>query len=499
MTHRLGTIFLTVLAFTATAGAAEPPTFDDDETLGAYLREYGTWAEANFEEVQRQANEESFPDLVGAAAQTADAIPKAVDTGSSAVERDALASFSSRFELGIDSIEAGDEEGSFVVKLNETRLPFGSLGLSAIVRQASPSEELLQAAPETDRKAIEGGIESRLGDLDDLTYSLRWGLERSSGPWRVGRRFELYQPVLERELAREVERLQKSMPEELVRLHSTCEIRVTKALGGDNWEAFTREDLVRLLGEEGLEDCLQAARWRQQHVVALDLNLNPLHLLGFLVDNQPQLVATLLVHDRDPLAGREGWEVKLEYEHGLCNLNKVLGSGGCGDGKPGLAFEELQDLEGPGNELATKAQKGHKLTFSLRYAERDEVDLDRTFGTGDSAVGLDLLLPEATEKSGKLQYSRNATWQPIKIDGETVFPKLHVSAEYTDVSDDPDLEDRLVAQLTYEIPLTASATLPLSLSYANHAEFLGDVDDEFSAHLGLTYSIKTKKKENGDG
>lgn len=74
-----------------------------------------------------------------------------------------------------------------------------------------------------------------------------------------------------------------------------------------------------------------------------------------------------------------------------------------------------------------------------------------------------------------------------------MYPKMHASTEYVDVTDDPKRKDRWVAQLTYEFPITETATLPLSVSWANHAEFLPDVDHEFSAHLGLSYSIDTLK------
>lgn len=493
MRLRLGTILLATLALATPAGAAEPPTFDRGETLATYLTRYSTWAETNQEAAEMEAKRESLDRLITPAARTADAIPQAVDPATSVVKRDGLPSFASLFDFGIDSIEAGDEEGSFVVKLNETRLPVGAIGISATVRKASPSKELLSAVAETSRKALEGGIDAALRDFDDVTYSLQWGLEKKGGPWRVGRRFDLYSGELEAQITTVVQNNLLSVPTDLIL--SVCEERATRALGGDNWGAFTRDQLSALMGEEELGKCLRAARSRELGIVELDRSLDPLHLLGFLTDNQPQLVATALIHDRDPLVGRDGWEVNVEYAHGLCNLNKVLNGTGCGDDLAGLSLAELADLQGPGNELATKAQKGHKLTFSARYTERDDLEVDRIFGTGDDAIALNILLPSATEKSAKFQYSRNGTWNPRTFGDTTVYPKLHLSAEYIDVPDDPKRKDRLVGQITYEIPLTEDAALPLSLSYANHAEFLGDVDDELSAHVGLSYSIDTGKSK----
>jgi hypothetical protein len=499
MSHRTGTVVLTLLTLAGPVLGAEPPTFEADETLATYLREYSVWLDespANLEAARQALAQQASWTSVSQAAQLVDAIPKAVDPATSAVERAGLPSFASLFDFGIDSIEAGDEEGSFVVKLNETRIPIGAMGMSATVRQATPSQELLAAVAESSRKAIEGGIEAQLQDLDDITYSVQWGLEKG-GAWRVGRRLDLYADELAGEISAIVlARMQdRRYGGPTVLVLSDCEERVTRALGGDTWQAFTREELKDLLGEDELERCLRAARSREEWVVNLDRVLDPLHLIGFLVDNQPQLVVTGLLHDRDPLAGRDGWELKLEYAHGLCNLNKILNGTGCGDREKRLTLSELEDLEGPGSDLAARAQKGHMFTFSARYAEKDELRVDRTFGTGDDAVTLDVLLPEATEAAAKLQYSRNATWNPRTLGEVTVYPKLHVSAEYIDVSDDPKRKDRLVGQITYEIPLTEDAVLPLTLSYANHAELLGDVDHELSAHVGLSYSIDTGKSK----
>lgn len=385
-----------ILLLSASARAAEPPVFDDDyENLATYLRAYGEWAEAN----PQTAREESRARIFAPVERTLEAIPYAVDPSSTQAERDGLPSFSSLFDLGIDSIESGEDEGSFVVKFNETRLPVGSIGVSATVRMASPSDELLSEVDETSKKAVEGAIDSRLEDLDDLTFSAQWGLEKSDGPWRIGRRVDLYSDELEPLIAAHVELLL----DERIRTVSDkpldeCRTTTVQSLGGDTWEAFNYQELLGVLGEERLERCLRYAREEEVWVAAFDQVLDPLHILGFLIDNQPQLVVTGQWHDRDRLAGRDGWEISVEYSHGLCNLNKILEGEGCGDEKAGLSLRELKDLQGKGSDLATRAQKGHKLTFEARYAERNEVRIDETFGTGDDAIALDLLLPEATEK-----------------------------------------------------------------------------------------------------
>lgn len=487
-------ILLLALGVAAPMSAQRPLFTADDVNLATHLREIADWAEAN-------PSGATTPDQVSgqivrtnvapAAAEALDAIPQAVGPIAPFIQRAGLPSFASLFDLGLDSIEKGDGEGSFVVKLNETDLPLGALGISATVREASSTKELLSEVSETSRKLLESAIDSRLGDLDDLTFAAEWGLEKTSGSWRVGRRIDLYLGTLERAIAE----MASTVEAENERLLQTCEESVGRRIEGDSWAALTRDDLEAILGEGRLEECVEAAEIREEGIVALDRRLDPLYTIGFLVDNQPQLVVTGLVHDRDPLAGRDGWEAKVEYTHGLCNLNKILNGTGCGDRDTGMSLAELRDLSAPGAKLSRNAREGQRFTFSARYAERDELRVSETFGSGDDAILLDVLLPKATERSGKLQYTRHILRNPRKFGDVTAFPKLHISAEYIDVSDDPKRNDRLVGQITYEFPVSEDVALPISLSYANHAEFLGDVDHELSAHFGFSYSFDTKKAE----
>lgn len=491
MTKRLVLVALIFSLAAATANAQKPPTFEENELLATYLTEYSAYLDSRPARLTDQA--------LTLVERTTSAIPQSVDAGGDSAARDENASFAPRLQLGIDSIEAGDEDGSFVVKWNQNEVLSGSLGVSATVRKTSAAGEILTQVDSTIRKALEGAIGAQLDDLDDVTLSVRWGYEGEIAGRQLGRRFELYERVLQEKLDGPLEELMSRTgglhSADLNETLTNCELRALGEQEG-NWGELTRSELENQLGED-FDGCLEAARARELAIVRLDKDLEPLHILAFLIDNQPQLVVTGLLHDRHELAGRDGWELSLSYEHGLCNLNHILGKTGCGDDEPGLDVEELAQLTGIGGKPGTKAQAGHKFTLTAKYAKRNRLLVDQVFGTGDDAISVKVDLPEAEEISGKLQYSRNATFHPVTVDGTQVFPKIHASAEYIDVSDDPQRRDRLVGQLTYEIPLTASATLPLSISYANHSKYLGEVDDEFSAHFGLSYSIKTKKKEGG--
>lgn len=69
--------------------------------------------------------------------------------------------------------------------------------------------------------------------------------------------------------------------------------------------------------------------------------------------------------------------------------------------------------------------------------------------------------------------------QPMRVD---------FVAKYENVSDDPTRRDRGVATLTITRQF-GNLTIPFGIVYANHPEFLGPVDKELSAHVGLKFNL----------
>ena len=70
-----------------------------------------------------------------------------------------------------------------------------------------------------------------------------------------------------------------------------------------------------------------------------------------------------------------------------------------------------------------------------------------------------------------------------------------LSVEWIDVQDDPLRQNRLVASLSYTLPIKTAggAGVPLTLVYADRSEFLGDPDHQLSAHVGISFDINRKK------
>ncbi len=136
-----------------------------------------------------------------------------------------------------------------------------------------------------------------------------------------------------------------------------------------------------------------------------------------------------------------------------------------------------------------------RFSFSLEYMEADEEKLDLSMVTvpeGETVTGdlANILVPEFEKLIVSAGYSRNfaaasTSQQPFRLD---------FVAKYEDVSNDPMRNDRLVATLTVTSKF-GGLSLPFGLVYANHSEFLTDVDEELSAHLGLKFDGFTGKKK----
>ena len=71
--------------------------------------------------------------------------------------------------------------------------------------------------------------------------------------------------------------------------------------------------------------------------------------------------------------------------------------------------------------------------------------------------------------------------------------RLDFVGRYENVSNDPMRRDRGVATLTVTRKFNG-VSVPFGIVYANHGEFLGDVDRQFSAHLGLKFDLGGLKK-----
>jgi hypothetical protein len=84
--------------------------------------------------------------------------------------------------------------------------------------------------------------------------------------------------------------------------------------------------------------------------------------------------------------------------------------------------------------------------------------------------------------------------QRLKLQASLAKPDLsdEVTKRLTDATA-ANVHDRFVASVTYTQKINAKLSVPVSLVYANHASFLGDVDRKLNAHIGIQFKLPTSK------
>ena len=73
--------------------------------------------------------------------------------------------------------------------------------------------------------------------------------------------------------------------------------------------------------------------------------------------------------------------------------------------------------------------------------------------------------------------------------------KLDLAADYEDVSNDPNRQDRGIVSLTFT-RMIGKMQAAAGIVYANHSEFLSDVNARLSAHIGLRIGMFNETGSN---
>ncbi|HWM94731.1 MAG TPA: hypothetical protein VN493_28520 [Thermoanaerobaculia bacterium] len=212
------------------------------------------------------------------------------------------------------------------------------------------------------------------------------------------------------------------------------------------------------------------------------LEANGVFKLASLMNNQPQAQLSATYHAREDVAGPDEISGELRYEYDFSSsLNDLRKE--CA-GKSGTGFFDC--YQAFINQASVKADTDHgdRLSISADYEET------RPFRFSLPEDGVDLNLEAATNLSITATYGRL-----LDLQGLGDSSRFDFSWTYEDVSDDPNRRDRSIASLTFSNRMLRSLGLSLGLSYANHAKFLPDTDEELSTHFGISYRMFSEEAE----
>lgn len=329
------------------------------------------------------------------------------------------------------------------------------------------------AATVTD-EALRRELTSQIDQTDEVIVDFRLSLQNDK--W--GRDFNHHLALLEGMQAEAMQATEKQVDKSAEGLEAAFEF--IDAQGGNPVDDKTFAEMLRndALAAQAVAHFEAFAGAEAAYKAAFESALNTAGFDRFkqLIDNQPQLVLTLGVRERDELVGQDEAFLGLRYEYGGANLNSFYDyrSRHC-------TMEQML----PCFKQFTAARKssidaGSRVAFSVEYKRRDDYDY--------SDHGLAVALEGQTSLVSQLTYGRYLDIGSANdiVQGRT---KLDLTASYEDVSDDPMRQDRAVATLALSQGTTAGLTLSFSLVWANRPEFRGDVDEELSAKVGLNYKL----------
>lgn len=425
--------------------------------------------------------------------------------------------------LGRDT--RSDDQGNLVVDLNFLLPGTGkdhNTQLQAIVAtDPQVSKDVLATLPESRRADDTKSLQESVGDLDDVTISLSYSPTRLG--W--GRGFRDYAATFDAlyessaatagavspnlsQLTDELEtiaddcaglksRLEQESSEwisdlsldEIAQLALTFERAELARLGtplpaGEvaspnrcpDGSAIVKR-MERTIFERAARDAADVADLRAR------LARHGLDRFGALVANQPQLVLSVVRRERADLVGADETSVKLAYEWSDANLNTVLSRScatvlaeGKSDGDCLARYAEGVET------LGSAIDRGRRFSIGGEYQEVGKRQV--------SLAALDrasLTFPGSHKLIASVSYSTF-----LRAAGGVEPVRFDLVGRYEDVSGDPTRRDRGVVTATFTRKV-AGIEVPLGIVYANHGEYLGEVDERLSVHLGLKLGLDPGK------
>lgn len=242
-------------------------------------------------------------------------------------------------------------------------------------------------------------------------------------------------------------------------------------------------------------DMQQSGDDRESVVKAADDFARP---FAMLLSNQPQLFGSVLYRARKNIAGADERAARLTYEIGFHNLTSFYrAEGQCKDLTDANTAECAQKLVSFAGRNATPDAPADRIAMSVEYRSAN------AFAVALPQYAVHFNASPAHTLTYSLAYGRSGMLKNGRLDVAVNYEDTTVS-EATDVSppasgriptldaaaDPPKaVRDRLVASATYTYKFSDTMAFPLTLTYANHAAFLGDVDRKLSAHFGITFKM----------
>jgi hypothetical protein len=392
--------------------------------------------------------------------------------------------FLNLFTAAVETATVSEGNNALTLDWN---IPFDYLGRNGekIKLQAIFTKPALSAQTKTALGSNSTAITELTDSLDDAD-DIKATLSYSPHTRRLGRSLAPHDALLQGLLLAaspdETEALQK-----FAQLMQSLQGKRTDSGGAPNQDT-TFEDLPDDFGPGFMADIESLARTERAIAGRMQGTVDA---FATVLNNQPQAYGTVIYHSRDEIAGQNELSAKFTFELGRQNLNKFLSdhADNCELDKiaaeaRGAPIDEsdqcLADLLSYANKVNTDAGGASRLAISVEYQQAQHTTI--TLPSKYSIAALD------APGSHSLVYS--LTWGlPMETPLEAREGRLEVALNYENVSTDPNKKDRFIGSVTYTQKLSDTITVPISLVYANHTQFLPQSDRQLGVHFGLSYKL----------
>jgi len=394
--------------------------------------------------------------------------------------------FLTPLSFAVNKVEESKDGQSLIVRFNPLREEGLNLGLTGTITKPSIAAKVKEGIPEGKRADIAEKMEKGLSDFEDVTAAVSATYTRDCDIKHVERCFGR-NPVTYRDLVSLV-----LVQPALIANASTGgaqtaskELRkVANGIFGENGvnknfgevtDPIKKLTIYQLALAAGKADAADSIKYLETFErLGIDN-------LGTLIDNQPQLAVTGSYHRVGRFGGPDETAATLEYQSGILNLRQIAKD---------CQGEFTQCLAKTLADPKTSTSLSDKLVFSLSFKRADHFKLDAL----DTDLGVTdftpVSIPRTSEWKGKATWGRKLA---TKVTGEQ--PRIDIGGDFIRQSEAGARKvNRFVARATLTVPYGKNMSIPVSIAYANKADFLTDDRKKLSMHFGISYRFPWEKQ-----
>lgn len=483
-----GVLLLAPLAFGQNAAAQDEP--QEDETEAAAVTQCDALSPASILQSAFETSdafEESTDAIEAAQAMTADVLEDLPTSPivSGAATASTIANFLPLFSFaGVSGDLEGTSGGSSStddVLGFDFNLPLAREGTSerqlklqaGFNRNPTVLDSLVQALPADERDEFRTDAQQDLTITDDSTFSITYNVENEA----LGRNRRLLGEVFRAAIG--------SVSAADFRAKFTAIERMVNEFSTEQQAtAFAEIDDVPLK-KERCDNLIAARDALRDAATALDMaedsvvDAARIETFAKLINNQPQLHASVSYKDRNPVVGANETALSITYEWGYranVNLAEKKIARECETRTPECILRSFTDYVVTN---ASAIEAGDRLKFSLEYADVDDLSVvieDPAFTYAK---------PGGNKLTSTLAYGRSLTAD----DGLFDSSRIDIEIKREAIDDDPDRNNRTIGTVTLTRSI-GDVSFPFSLVYANKPEFVAmEATDKLSAHIGVKYEF----------